>query len=151
VCDVESRVQVLATLAPQLSGPSHELALQEVLAAAQFIRNEQTRAQTLVVLAPQLTNGLVQEGLAAARSLSSERHHARVLASLLLKLPNYASWLRSLRQFIIDHLWMNLTERKREDVLIFCADEKLFAPPILSSATLAAIARHIIEICQEWE
>jgi hypothetical protein len=50
-----------------------------------------------------------------------------------------------------DHLWNRLQHEKRDTVLQFCADQKLFAPPILSPATLAAIARHIIEICTEWE
>jgi hypothetical protein len=43
-----------------------------------------------------------------------------------------------------------LSTAKREDVLKFCAQEKLFAPPILGEATLAAIAGHVVEVCQEW-
>ena len=58
---------------------------------------------------------------------------------------------REARQAIADHLLKNLSIAEREEVLGFCADQKLFAPPLLDQDTLAAIAGHIVEVCQEWQ
>jgi hypothetical protein len=49
-----------------------------------------------------------------------------------------------------DHLLKNLSGAERGEVLKFCADEKFFAPPLFDEDTLAAIAGHIVEVCQEW-
>jgi ABC-type glutathione transport system ATPase component len=54
------------------------------------------------------------------------------------------------RQAIARHLLKNLSNAKREAVLRFCAQEELFAPPLLDQDTLAASAAHIVEGCQEW-
>ena len=78
----------------------------------------------LAALAPQLTGELRVRGLEAT--------------------------LASARQAIADHLLKNLSATKREEVLKFCADEKLYAPPLLDQDTLAAIAGQIVEVCEEW-
>jgi hypothetical protein len=57
--------------------------------------------------------------------------------------------LPAIRHALSDHL-LALKDRRRRDVLEFCADASLLSPPILTSATLAVIASHIVEICQEW-
>jgi len=45
---------------------------------------------------------------------------------------------------------LSLKNRQRQDILEFCATPDLLAPPLLSAATLGALAAHIVEICQEW-
>jgi hypothetical protein len=64
---------------------------------------------------------------------------------------NLVAVLRSARQAMADHLLKNLHSAKRGAVMDFCADEKLFSPPILDPDTLASIAGHIIEVCWEWK
>jgi len=65
--------------------------------------------------------------------------------------PDCTGLLRAIRLAMTDHLWNNLAHQDRAALLSFCADDELFARPVLSPDTLAAIAGHIIEICQEWE
>lgn len=59
--------------------------------------------------------------------------------------------LSDTRHWIIDHLRNDLINQQRIAVLEFCADQRHFAPSVLSVEALAAIAHNIIEICQEWE
>jgi WD40 repeat protein len=83
---------------------------------------------------------------------------------LLRSLEGHTDWVTSVavtpgeyhvvsgsRQAIADHLLKSLPATGREEVLGFCAEEKLSAPPVLDSDTLAAIARHTIEICNQWQ
>jgi hypothetical protein len=65
--------------------------------------------------------------------------------------PDRAAVLCNARKAIADHLLKNLSSTTRSDVLWFCAEEKLFAPPLLDPAILAAIAGHIVEVCEEWQ
>jgi predicted nicotinamide N-methyase len=92
----------------------------------------------------------LEQGLAAALAIGNERYRVEVLAAFLPVAPDPAALLRSARQAAADHLLKNLSTAKREEVLRFCAGERLFAPPLLDQATLAAIAQHIVEVCQEW-
>ena len=93
----------------------------------------------------------LQAALASVQAIGDARYRAQALAALLphvtdvrfLFAHNSPRHGRSFAEYPAN--------RRREEVLEFIADEKLFAPPILSPDTLAAIARHIIEICQEWE
>jgi len=48
-----------------------------------------------------------------------------------------------------DHLWAQ-RDAKRDRILHFCANEELFAPPILPTAILQDIPAAIVEICGEW-
>ncbi len=73
-----SRAEVLAALAPQLTGRL----LAEALAAVREIAYESRRAEVLAALAPQLTGRLLAEALAAAREIEGERSRAEVLAAL---------------------------------------------------------------------
>jgi hypothetical protein len=88
--------------------------------------------------------------VAAALAIRGENARLKVLAAFLPVAPDRATVLRSERQAIADHLLNNLSAAKREEVLQFCAGEKFFAPPFLDQDTLAAIAGHIAEVCQEW-
>jgi hypothetical protein len=153
--DDMSRAHVLTTLAPQLSGELREAALREGLAAAQAIGDVWWRARDLAALAPQLSGELrevaLREGLAAAQAIGDDKARAQVLAVLLPVVADRSACLRSIRHAMADHLRKRLADQKREDTLSFCGYPELFSSPILAPATLAAVAYHIIEICQEWE
>ncbi len=149
------RAEALAALAPHLAGELREQALAEGLAAARAIGDKKYRARALAALAPHLAGALreqaLAEGLAAARASGEEGYRAQALAVSLPYVSDSIACLRAIRHAMADQLWKNLADRTREDVLEFCTDEELFTPPILGADTLAAIARHIIEICQHWE
>jgi hypothetical protein len=121
------------------------------LAAATAIANEKARAEALAALAPYSTGELLETGLVAATAIAHEELRAQVLTAFLPLAPDRAGLLRAIRLAVTDHVWNNLAHEDRAALLSFCADAKLFAPPVLSPDTLAAIVRHIIEICQEWE
>ena len=61
------------------------------------------------------------------------------------------SGIAELRQAVADHLVHNLSTANRAAVLNLCAEDKLLAPLHLDQDTLTAIARHIIEVCQDWQ
>jgi hypothetical protein len=143
--DERRRAEALAALAPQLGGE----ALARGLAAALDIRREWSRACALAALAPQLRDEALARGLAAALALGEERPRARALTAFLAVGPSLVA-LRGARQAIADHLLKNLSAAEREEVLKFCADQKLFALPLLDQDILAAIAGHIVEVCAEW-
>jgi hypothetical protein len=46
---------------------------------------------------------------------------------------------------------MNPPGRQRHTVLLLCAKEELFSPPVLPPRVLAATAAHITVVCWEWE
>jgi len=141
------RADALAALAPHLID---EL-LQEGLAATQVIEGDWSRAHALAALAPHLTDELLQEGLAATQVIEGDWSRAHALAAFLPVISNSEALIRSIRQAVADYLWTASEGLERELIAQFCADRDLFTPPILSPDTLAAIAGHIIEICQEWE
>jgi hypothetical protein len=153
--DEWSRAYALVALAPQLTGKPRTQALQEGLAAAQNTRNWSHRAFVLAALAPLLTGQArtraLQDGLDAAQSVEGEWAQAKALAAFLPVAPDPAAILRSARQRVADHLLKNLSAGAREELLTFCADGRLFGPPLLDDSALSAITDHIIEICQEWE
>ncbi len=141
------RARILTALAPWLSGELLEVGL----ATAQAISDEWHRARTLAALAPQLSNELLGEGLAVAQAIIDVEARAHALAALVPFLEDPSACLPVIRHGMADVLRNSLTNEKREDVLQFCADREILRPPILAPTTLAAIARHIVEICREWE
>ncbi len=84
IVDELRQTRVLIELIPQLRGA----ALQEGLAVVRTIKNERSRAETLMVLAyhRQFTGDSLQEGLALARAIVDEEDRARVLMLLASKL-----------------------------------------------------------------
>jgi len=110
----------------------------------------------LATLAGQMEGQARQEalarGLEAALAIRDERDRARALATLAGRLeiaPDREQFLARLREGITRLLW-DCRQVKREELLKVLAQKDLFCPPIASTATLAAIARHISEICWEW-
>ena len=85
-----------------------------------------------------------------ALAIEHEQARAETLAAFLPLASDPAGVLRSARQAVADHLLKNLFDARCEEVLRFCADENLSAPPILNQDTLGAIASYIIEVCEEW-
>jgi hypothetical protein len=122
----------------------------DALAAARQMWDEGTRAAALAALAPQLSGALLAQGLAAARAIGDEGHQARALAAFVREDDEMSPAIPHIRRALVDHFHRNLSQQRRSDLLGFCADKDLFRPPILSPATLAAIADHIIDICR-WE
>ena len=153
VSDPARRAAILTALLriKSLTPDQCQQAQQVALAAVQAIPYKGSRADALVALAPQLTGELARDALAAAQAIRDEGYRAKALAALLLNAPDPAVCLRHVRHAVTSHLYLNLAHQGRDDVLQFCAEQELFAPPILAPAALAAIAGHIIEICQEWE
>jgi hypothetical protein len=148
----QERIQAdyLPWLVPQLAGE----ALERGLKAALVLKSESYRAEVLAALGPHMTGEVLERvldvGLHAAQSIKYENYRAKSLLNFLPVVPDPTFVLRSARQAITEHLQRNLAASKREELLQFCAEEKLFAPPLLDQDTLAAIAGHIIEVCQEW-
>ena len=152
--DSWSRAYALATLGPKLTGRAQSQAVEAGLTAALAIRDKQSRAYALAALIPQLTgearSRALVPGLEAALDIEDGRRRALALAAFLPVAPDRVALLRSARQAMADHMLNNFPMAKRYDVLRFCAEEKLFAPPVLDQDTLAAIAGQIVEVCQEW-
>jgi hypothetical protein len=148
--DEEARARALAALAPQLTGEAREQVLERGLDAALAVGDERDRVRALVDLAPHLTGEALERALVGALAIGDESFRARALVAFLHAAPDPAAVLRSARQAIANHLLKNLSAAKREDLLRFCAEERLLAPPLLDRDTLAAIAWHIVEVCQAW-
>jgi hypothetical protein len=115
------------------------------------LSDEKCRSEVLVAFASQLISYSLQTGLAITLEISDEKYRADALTAFKSHLTDVDSYLRATRQAVADHLRTSLAKKERKEMLRFCADSTFFAPPILSPTTLAAIAGHIIEICQEWE
>jgi hypothetical protein len=153
------RALTLVALAPQLEG---EL-LAQGLEVALAIGDERSRVEALAALTPQLEGELLARALEAALAIEDEEDRARMLVRLVPQLegealavllpatPDPAAVLRSMRQAVAHHLLNNLAAAERQQVLLFCAQEKLFAPPLLDQDTLAVIAGYIVEVCEEWK
>ena len=145
------RATVLAALAPRLTGEAQEQALTQGLAAALAINDESNQAEALIALAPQSAGKLLKLGLAAAQAIRNKGYQAQAMAAFLSSVADSQFWLRQIRRLMADHLYDDLSSLSLGHVLGFCSTAILFAPTVLGRTTLAAIARHIIEICQEWE
>lgn len=110
-------------------------------------------ADALAALAPHLDGELLQQALAAALALSDEESQMQALTSLLSASSSDATLQTQLirqTRLSIARALLSFRARPRKDVLRFLTIENLLAPPIFSQDTLGAIARHIIEICNEW-
>lgn len=142
------RAVILAALLPRLTGEAYELALKIALAAAFATTNPDQRVKAFAALAQRLTGDLreqaVQEAKAAAKTIKYEEPFIEALSAMAPILPQ-----EQVRESLLQ-LLASLHDVKRNELLKFLTHENLFAPPILSSEILAAIARHIIEICQKW-
>jgi hypothetical protein len=147
----KARAEALASLAPQLTGEARRQAAEYGLEATLAIGwHERDRGEWLAALAPHLTGEALERGLAAALSTRNERARAKALAAFLPGAQGSAVVLHSALRVIADHLLHSLSAATREAVLELLAEERLFAPPLLGQDTLAAIAGHIIEVCEEW-
>lgn len=85
-------------------------------------------------------------------AIRDEWARALALAGLAERLegaPDRERFLARLREGIA-HLLLDSRRGRRDTLLRILGQEGLFRPPIVSTETLAAIARHIIEICSEW-
>jgi hypothetical protein len=64
--------------------------------------------------------------------------------------PDLTEALRVARKCTAAYLLEDLSAAEREKLLLFYTEEKLFSPPLLDQDTLAAVAGHIAEVCEEW-
>jgi hypothetical protein len=151
VPDPQERLSMLAALLDTGLYPEQSIQTQEAgLAAALASEHDEDLAEALVALAPQLTGEALDGALQAARAIEHEWARARALVAFLPVAPDPAAVLRRARQAIADHLLKNLSGAERGEVLKFCADQKLLAPPLLDQDTRSNIAGHIVEVCEVW-
>ncbi|MFL7810151.1 MAG: hypothetical protein AB8I80_16050, partial [Anaerolineae bacterium] len=147
--DEWNQAHALAALAPQLIGEAADRGLEAALA----IRRDGPRARALAALAAHLTGEAqaraLKRGLEAVLAINLYDDQARTLEAFLAMTTDPVV-LRAMRQAIADHLLKNLSVAKREDLLWFCSNGKLFSPPLLDQSTLVAMGGHIVEVCQEW-
>jgi hypothetical protein len=147
----EYRARALATLASQLEGEVREQALAEALAATHAIGDDETRAQVLEVLAPWLTREQRAQELAAAQAINHLGHRVKALATLAphLTAAEQKQVQSLIREAMANHLWY-LQKRSREQVLKFCSEKQVFAPPILNTDALGDMLRAIMEVGRWW-
>jgi nucleoside phosphorylase len=143
--DEGRRSWALVALAQQQAGRPTLLA--QTLTAALAINDESPRSEALVALALRLKEQpvLLAQVLTAALAINDEWLRSKVLVTLV---PQFIT-----RHQIRLDLLVLLRKRAGETrarVLTLCSDDKLFAPPFVAPPTLAAIARVIIGVCQEW-
>lgn len=92
-----------------------------------------------------------ERAMAALEAVGLGKRRALALVAFLPTAPDPGAVRRNVRQAVADHLLKNLSTASRQEVLEFCAEEKLFAPPLVDQDTLAAIADYIVEACEEWK
>lgn len=147
--DEWSCAMTLAKLVPQFTGEEREKVLHEGLAAARVINHDWRRAEVLVELVPNLIGRereqVLYDGLDAARKITNEIFRSYVITELTPLLQHEQAYIKIL-EFI-----ECLLNKKRSEILALCIFKKLFSPPLFSRELLAAITRHIIEICQKWQ
>ncbi|MBC7242642.1 MAG: hypothetical protein H5T60_09380, partial [Anaerolineae bacterium] len=147
----DARADALADLAPLLPPDLRTQALQEALAAARQIEDEDARADALADLAPLLPPDLrtqaLQETLAAARQIEDEDDRARALADLasgLAGLPRaelYALWRETLRV---------LAARRRRSLLSDLGALKEVILALGTEKALEETARAILDVGRWW-
>ena len=118
--------------------------------AAHRIPSAEPRFEALVAQVPQLVGEALARGLQAVVDFEDEEYRAMV-AAFLYSAPDPEAVLRAARKATADCLLNRLSAVRREVVLKFCADRKVFAPPFLDQDTLATIAGHIVEVCEKWK
>src|SRR5690606_38923293 len=147
------QIRALTRPARQLDGEQRSQVIQRALATTLAISDEEERAEALTLLAPHLDGELLQQTLDAALALSDAEAQMQVLTSLLSASSSDATLQTQLirqTRLSIARALLSFRAKPRKDVLRFLTVENLLAPPIFSQDTLGAIARHIIEICNEW-
>ena len=146
----EYRADILQALAPHLT---REL-LSQVLNVALAIQDKAHKARILVARSPYLAESVrsqaLAHGLEAASAIQAENYQAWMLASFLPVIDDRSILIRKIRQALTGYLLAS-EGQQRESILEIFAEETLFTPKIFSSTILEAIARHIIEICNEWQ
>ena len=142
------RLRAQMELSRHLTGEAQEQVLDDLLDTLEC-HPEGDQIWALIALAPLLKGRSATRGSAMARSLVSRDCHPLIAFIVDTSAPNPIK--AEVRSAVADQLWRDLAGKKREDVLKFIADQKLFAPPVFDPECLAAIAHHIVEICQDWE
>jgi hypothetical protein len=92
----------------------------------------------------------VARGLQAALAITHEAGRAEawsVLAPQIAGQPDQCHFRRLVAAALHEHH----IHTTRANLLSFLAIPHLLAPPLFTQPILEAIARHIIEICTEWE
>jgi len=145
----EWRELVVVILMPRLTKEQSIEVQRRWLAKVLNDRDENRRIRELIILAPLLQGEVREQILAIAEAEEDEWNRVLLLAALLPDTTNDSAMVRNIRRGIINIL-ISFQERSREDLFRYFFRKELFAPSILSSETLAAIASQMIEICDEW-
>lgn len=148
-----TRAAALIGMAPYLNG---EL-LTQAQAAAKMIEDEELQLEVMTALTSKSVGQPESEVKEAEPFIETQPTYGgmnepwlQMIRSDLQSLELMPEDLPAIRAEIADGLWNNFRTETPLRVLDFCANHKLFAQPVLSAATLTAIANHIIEICEDW-
>jgi NB-ARC domain/TIR domain len=162
--DSWERAYTLAALLPHLEGNAKTEAAQQALEATLSIdehvlvfvqpilsiHEKRSIPRTLAKIAPYLDGVSLHRGLQAAEAIEDAFSRAQTLIAFLPVAPEPTRLIMRVREAMADHL-AKLRVGTREQLLAFCADGKLFAPPILPPAVLKQIGDDIAEIWDEWK
>jgi hypothetical protein len=148
--DYQARAQTLATVGPLLSDVRSQAILTDALEAAENIYNEGERCHALESLADVLPRELLPRCLEVALGIKQARYRAKALVSLVPHAPNPDAAQRLARIAIADHIYEDLRDQARPELLRFGLDDALLTPRSLDPTTLDAMARVTFEIGTEW-
>jgi hypothetical protein len=145
-----NRANALVEIVPHLSESQLQIALDRALEFS----SKYDCARVLVALASYLPvdqrQRALQTALDFALAIEDKYTRARILPAFLQQMPQQVSKIVGFNQKALADLLYDLRDGMRAQVLEFCATTDLFAPPIFSTSTLAAITRHLLEICEDW-
>jgi hypothetical protein len=118
--------------------------LEHALGAALATEHESYRAAALVALAPQLDGELLKRALDAALAIGYEGGRAEALGALTPHLEE-----RGRLRVLLENLLLREGET-RPGVLQALEIEAFWEPEAVPGELVAAVARHVQEICWEW-
>lgn len=143
------RARALIAIGKRLNGEVKNEILSQIFHIALEAKNDTFRLSLLAGLADQGFVKAVDHGVEIALSLTDEQERARSLAAFIPYIENPISVLRQIRLGMLRQLRV-FKQGKRESLLWYFADERLFGSPVLSADIIAGISEQVIEICRDW-
>ena len=142
------RAEVLAALAPLSSGKAKAAVLNEALARRRG-KVQGGRAEALGGLAAQLSgkakSAVLDEALAAARAIEDAATRLKTLLRMLVE-ANRKTCLREIRQCLVSIVDAQFAQGASYNFI----DPEVLRWTIVGPDTLAALARHIVEMGHRW-
>jgi hypothetical protein len=143
------RARALMGIGKRLNGEAKNEILSQIFQIALEAKNDTFRLSLLAGLADQGFVKAVDHGVEIALSLTDEQERVRSLTAFIPYIENPISVLRQIRLGMLRQLRV-FKQDKRESLLWYFADERLFGSPVLSADTIAGISEQVIEICRDW-